>query len=324
MGIVNKYLSFAVVATCLCLHMTRVPHALAQDEADVSQPEFAKYALALRSAILASEDDALRLLASVPGTNSLIDLNSPDETSTAILERLWVPFFQNVLLEIAEEEGNRPAALYYNPLSDAGLYTQWVADGDGEYQIAQLNALPGERLGNDSPRVFDLPEWMTAEDSISVLVDVVAKRRKAFGDYDRQQRLPAENETRYREAVGEFLAIAPRLVQDGAWREGWIDIAWLPATLDRIQELLKARDPVELLKTAPETTLDMAELLSELSDAVVENLLLDRVLAVGEASSLLIGSSPEDGTTYIWVSCQITDDTCTINGLAVLSFIQVI
>ena len=322
MGVWNQYLASFPGAICLFVTLAGIPAAFAQGEADLSRPIFPHYALALRSAVLASENDALRLLATIPGTSALIDLNAPDSESTELIEQLWIPFFQNVLVEIKDEESEEPAALYYNPLSDAGLYTRWAATDDGRYQIVQLMALPGERLGNQGPLVFDLPEWTMADDIVSSLAGIVENRRIAFAEYDRNQRLQSDASVGYRAASNELLAVAPRLVQDTVWREGWSDFPWLPGTLEHIQQLLKAHDPIELVRAAPETGLEMAELLSSLPDTAVENLVLDRVLEAGKDSYLLIGSRPDDGTTYVWVSCRITGSVCAIGGLAVLSFAQ--
>lgn len=318
----NQHMASSAVVLCLCAILASTSTASTHKEADLLQSIFPHYALAFRTAVLSSENDALRLLAAVPGTTALIDLNAPDSESTELLEQLWIPFFQNVMVEIGGEDPQQPAVLYYNPLSDAGLYTRWAVMDDGRYQVVQLMAFPGERLGNQSLKVFDLPEWMMADDIASALADIVYDRRAAFAEFDLSQRLPDGAFAVYQSASSDFMAIAPRLVQDAAWREQWAGFAWLPNTLKRIQQILKERDPVELLNSAPETTPEMAELLSDLPDAVIENLVLDRVLTDRTNDNLLIGSNPEDGTTYVWVTCHEVDGACVIGGFAVLSFAQ--
>lgn len=250
----NRHWALSVAALCLCPLLASIPTVSAQKEVSLSQSIFS-YALALRTAVLAAEDDALRLLATVPGTTALIDLNAPDSESTELIEQLWIPFFRNVVVEIGGEEAQQPTVLYYNPLSDSGLYTRWTATNDGRYQVVRLMAFPGERLGNQGSRVFHLPEWMIADDIVLALADIVDDRRAAFAEFDQSQRRLAETVAGYKSASSDFIAIASRLAQDAVWRERWADLERLPNALERIQQALKEHDPIESLNAVPETAI---------------------------------------------------------------------
>lgn len=144
---------------------------LAGSSAAAEQPDpqrFAAQALALRAAAIEGTNAATTILATIPGS-------APAD----VLPDLWHSFFENAIVKLGRLRAPAPVALYYNPLLDIALITDWEQK-DGHYRVARIRALPGARLGAPTAAVPDQPAWMVADDPITTLAEVTATRLDTF------------------------------------------------------------------------------------------------------------------------------------------------
>ena len=283
---------------------------------------FERQVLEIRDSVLAANDTALSVLSRVPGIGSAIELNAPDDVSSAALEAMWIPFFENALIEMIHEETAGPTAIYYNPLMDVAMYTRWEPNPEGNYRIAQLSVMPGEYLQDVDATVPYLPQWMTAQDPFAELEGISTKRLHAFRTFEEASRRNLQDGTTYSDAADSFLVAEPRLTQSLIWRLEWRNLDWLPLTLATIQAALNAADGDALLAAAPATHPETASFIAELPDGFAEKLILDLILEDGGPNRILLGSGRYDGGTYVCASCEITGNACVLGGISILTVVR--
>ena len=313
------------VPACFMLALTSMHCVSAWEDASAERPEptpFERQVLEVRDAALAANDNALSVLSRVPGIGSVIELNAPDDESSAALEAMWIPFFENALVEMIHEKPAGPAAIYYNPLMDVALYTRWAPNPEGNYRIAQLSVLPGEHLQDADATVPYLPQWMTAQDPFAELEGISAKRLHAFRTFEEADRRTFLDGTAYGDAADSFLVAEPRLTQSLIWRLEWRNLDWLPLTLATIQAALNAADGDALLAAAPATHPETAGFITELPDGFAEKLILDLIMEDGGPNRILLGSGRYDGGTYVCASCEITGNACVLGGISILTVVR--
>ena len=274
---------------------------------------FAASALAFRTAGLAGEGAAMSILSTMPGAKTV-----PGE----LLPALWGPFFENAIVKLGRLKASVPAALYFNPLLDVGLFTLWRQQGD-TYVVYRARVLPGERLDGLRGPVSLLPEWIATKSSpTAALARITAERLERFG-----RRHPAETQAPGR-AISTFADAAAnardamaRLAWNTAQRSVWTDakLQWLGAILNKIEDALDSGDAASLTAIAPETDAGTAAALAQLPRGFVERLSLDMVLGAAENDHLLVGSIPEEGGVYVFAACRMADGDCELRRFALLS-----
>ena len=255
----------------------------------------------------------MSVLSTMPGSNTV-----PGE----LLAALWGPFFENAIVKLGRLKASVPAALYFNPLLDVGLFTLWRRLGD-TYVVHRARVLPGERLDGPGDPVSLLPEWIATKSSpTAALARISAERLERF-----DRRHPAEAQAAGR-AVSTFADAAAnardamaRLAWNAAQRSVWTDarLQWLGATLNEIEDALNSGDAASLTSVAPETDAGTAAALAQLPQAFVERLSLDMVLGAAENDRLLVGSVPEEGGVYVFAACRMADGACELRRFALLS-----
>ena len=312
------------VPASFMLALTSMHCVSAWEDASLGWPEptpFERQVLEIRDSILAADDAALSVLSRVPGIGSVIELNAPDDVSSAALEAMWIPFFENALIETIQQEPAGPTAIYYNPLMDVAMYTRWEPNPEGNHRIAQLSVMPGEYLQDADATVSYLPQWMKAKDPFAELEGISTKRLHAFRTFEEASRRNLTDGTAYGDAADSFLVAEPRLTQSLIWRLEWRNLDWLPLTLATIQAALNAADSDTLLAAAPDTHPETASFIMELPDGFAEKLILDLILEDGGSNRILLGSARYDGGTYVCASCEIAGNACVVGGISILTVV---
>ena len=132
---------------------------------------FASHALALRAAGVAGEQEAVDFLTTLPGSGMV---------AAETLSALWSPFFANAVVKLGRLRSPGPVALYYDPLLDIAVITQWQRQGNG-YRVVSGHGLPGSRLVDPEAEAKLQPRWMTlGEHPVTALVQVASQRLMVF------------------------------------------------------------------------------------------------------------------------------------------------
>lgn len=286
----------------------------AQEESPARQ--FAASALALRAAVVAGDERALAVLATMPGAGMV---------ARETLPALWNPSFTNAIVKLGRLRSSGPAALYYDPLLDIAVLTLWTR-GDEGYRVVSARALPGERLAEPDTAVAVEPSWMSAQDgAVGALSRTTATRLDAFRlAHPTDASEPGHDATPFAVAAADLRAALPRLAWNLAQRVQWTDEAkpWLRPALVGIEEALTARDPAVLRAAAPGTDADTAAALAALPADFAAGLGLDMALESDGQERLLIGSLATDGDTYILALCGLNADACALRRLMLVSLLD--
>ena len=276
-------------------------------DAAAEQPDpkrFAAQALALRTAAIEGTDAATTILATIPGS-------APADA----LPGLWSPFFENAIVKLGRLRAPVPVALYYNPLLDLALITDWEQK-EGHYRVALIRALPGERYADPTATVPDQPAWMVADDPITTLAGVTATRLDTFRQAHpaEAQDAAARNGVTFAAAAKNMRAALPRLLWNAGIRTQWTAETepWLFPALAQVDEALAARTAAALTAVAPDTDTTVADAIASLPAAFAAHLTLDMVLPAGKEKRLLIGSMPDDGDVYLFVLCRMEGTNCAL------------
>ena len=282
----------------------------AQDQQpDTADTLFVTHALALRAAAVAGSRAATDILANAPGTILLTDGADTDETLAVV----WSPFFENAVVKFGRVGSPRPVALYYNPLLDVAVFTEWERR-EQRWQVASVRVLPGERLADPSAAVSSRPVWLESdEDPIEALSRIAEERLSAFrSTHPAQTDEPAPPSTSVAVAAADMQSALLRLMWNVVQRAEWAEeaTAWLQPTLASIDETLNRRDAAALMSAAPDTDQETAAVFSDLPEGFAERLRLDMVLEGDEQERILIGSLPDDGDIYVFILCRLTGGTC--------------
>ena len=272
---------------------------------------FAAQALALRVAAIERNDVATRILAAIPGSG-------PAE----ILPDLWHPFFENAIVKLGRIRAPVPVALYYNPLLDIALITDWEQK-DGHYRVAAIRGIPGERLADPTATVPDQPAWMVADEPIATLARITATRLDTFRQTHpaNAQDAAGRNGLTFATAATNMRATLPRLLWNAGIRTQWTaeTAPWLFPTLAQIDQALAARTTAALTAAAPDTDTTNADAIANLPAAFAARLTLDMILPTGKDKRLLIGSMPDDGDVYLFVLCRMEGADCALRRFMVAS-----
>ena len=276
-------------------------------------------AMALRTAVLASSEPALEMLSLMPGAGLTDHKRTTGEASTRLVELLWKPFFENVVIETREVDSGESAALYYNPLLDVALYTRWRHVSPSDFLMTGFKAIAGEAL-TDPPSDAPLePSWMRANDPVEAFARIAGERLHAVSAFVRDHRSSGAGEIdTYQRDSEDFWAAAPRLLWNVSQRAQWAEEQWLLPTLAQIQTALAAHDKNVLRSLAPHTDAVTEALLTELPHDFADRLALDMVIQDDGGNRILIGSMPEDGEIYIWALCLLEGDTCRLVRFALI------
>ena len=276
-------------------------------DAAAEQPDpkrFAAQALALRTAAIERNDAATKILATIPGS-------APADA----LPGLWAPFFENAIVKLGRLRAPVPVALYYNPLLDIALITDWE-QRDGHYRVATIRALPGERLAVPTATIPDQPAWMVADDPITTLARVTAARLDTFRQTHpaSAQDVAGRNGLTFAAAAANMRTALPRLLWNAGLRTQWTAETepWLFPVLAQIDQALAARTTAALTAAAPDTDTTIADAIASLPAAFAAHLTLDMVLPAGNQKRLLIGSMPDDGDVYLFVLCRMEGTDCIL------------
>ena len=282
--------------------MLVVVAAVAAEQPDPRR--FAAQALALRTAAIERSDAATKILATIPGS-------APAD----VLPGLWHSFFENAIVKLGRLRAPVPVALYYNPLLDIALITDWKQK-DGHYRVAAIRALLGERLADPKAMVPDQPAWMVADDPITTLAGVTATRLDTFRRTHpaKAQDIAGGDGVTFASAAANMRATLPRLLWNAAIRTQWTEETepWLFPVLAQIDQALAARTTAALTAAAPDTDTTIADAIADLPAAFAANLTLDMVLPAGNQKRLLIGSMPDDGDVYLFVLCRMEGTDCIL------------
>ena len=278
--------------------------------------QFAATALALRTAVVAGEEQALDVLAALPGAGMV---------ARETLPALWSLSFANAIVKLGRLRSSGPASLYYDPLLDIAVLTLWTQGEEG-YRVASVRALPGERLAGPDAEVTVEPAWLSAPDgAVGALSRTTAARLDAFRlAHPADATEPGLDTTPFATAAADLRAALPRLAWGLAQRAQWTDEAkpWLRPVLVAVEEALAARDPAVLTATAPATDTDTAAALVSLPIGFVEGLDLDMVLESGANDRLLVASLADDGDTYLLVLCSLDAATCALRRFMLVSLLD--
>ncbi len=283
-------------------------------DAGAEQPDpkrFAAQALAFRAAAIERNDVATRILAAIPGS-------APAE----VLPDLWHAFFENAIVKLGRLRAPTPVALYYNPLLDIALITDWERK-DGHYRVAAIRGMPGERLADPKATVPDQAAWMVADDPITTLARVTATRLDTFRQTHpaNTQDAAGRNGLTFAAAAANMRTALPRLLWNAGIRTQWTAETepWLFPALARIDQALAARSAAALTAAAPDTDTTIAEAIADLPAAFAARLTLDMILPAGKEKRLLIGSMPDDGDVYLFILCRMEGADCALRRFMVAS-----
>ena len=241
-----------------------------------------------------------------------------------MLPVLWRPFFENAIVKLGRLHAEAPVALYYNPLLDVALVTFWERR-EGNYRIASIRALPGERLSTPETPAPTLPEWMGAYDSVAALADIAHQRLTAFRRaHPAQLREGAYDGVTFSAAASDMRAALPRLIWLLAIRAQWAaeTNAWLIPVVAKIDEAMASGDVAAILATASDTDAQTALALARLPPRFAERLTLDMTLEIGGPDRLLIVSSVDDGDIYVFILCRLKESACRLRRFALLSLTE--
>ncbi len=269
---------------------------------------FVMHAVALRANAVAGIDPATEILATIPGSALLTDGAKAED----VLPLIWSPFFENTVVTFSRVDSPAPVALYYNPLLDVAVFTQWEKH-EQEYRVASIRALPGERLTNSSAVVSPRPYWLEADEGpIEALSRITAERIEAFSHAHAAQADGAEPTPT---TDTDMQAALPRLIWNTVQRAEWDEepSTWLQPALVSIDEALDARNATTLMAAAPATDEATASALSGLPEGFAGRLRLDMVLDGDEHERILIGSLPDDGDIYVFVTCRLNGTICALD-----------
>ena len=262
----------------------------------------AGHTLSFRAAAMAGTESAVAVLAGIPGAQLM-----GEKTYLSIL---WRPFFENAVVKLRAPTAH---ALYYNPLMDVALLTQWERRDSG-YRVVSVRALPGERMAGGRASVSSEPPWLAAEDGlIEALARITAERIAVFARGPTSTSAP--------DAVADTRAVLRRLAWNAAMRNQRTGNAepWLPQALAAISEALGTRDAAALTRAAPATDPETAQALAGLPAGFAQGVVLDMVLDFGNEGRLLIGSRPEDGDLYFFVLCRLQGEACRLRRIMMVA-----
>ena len=255
----------------------------------------------------------MSVLSTMPGAETV-----PGE----LLPELWGPFFENAIVKLGRLNASVPAALYFNPLLDVGLFTFWRRQGD-TYVVHKARVLPGERLDGPGGPVSLLPTWIATEFSPpAALTRITAERLEQFGRrHPAEAQAPGRAMSTFADAAANAREAMARLAWNAVQRSEWVDagLPWLDATLNKVEGALNSGDAASMTAAAPETDAGTAAALAQLPRGFVERLSLNMVLGAAENGRLLVGSIPEEGGVYVLAACQMVDGVCELRRLALLS-----
>ena len=282
------------------------PAAAAPQAEPAVTPGFPEQAAALRRAIVARDETAMRVLELLPGVSWLLPPDATEAQRDSVLKQTWGPFFENAVIETRAEDTSAPAALYYNPLLDVAVLTYWERTADSDYRITELRAAPGERLRVADTATLAAPAWMSSATPVETLYETTLARRAAFTDGVVPEP-PGIDDERHARAVGDLRAAQPRLEWNALQRAEWQTraFAWVHPTVAAIGETFAAGDAAALLAQAGDTDPETAAALVSLPAGLVERLTLDMTLDYGEDERLLVISLPDEGEIYIMAECRL-------------------
>ena len=262
----------------------------------------AGHTLSFRAAAMAGTESAVAVLAGIHGAQLM-----GEKTYLSIL---WRPFFENAVVKLRPSTAH---ALYYNPLMDVALLTQWERR-DSDYRVVSVRAVPGERMAGGRASVSSEPPWLAAEDGlIEALARITAERVAVFARGSTSPSAP--------DAVADTRAVLRRLAWNAAMRNQRTGNAepWLPQALAVVSEALETRDAAALTRAAPATDPETAQALARLPAGFAKGVVLDMVLDFGNEGRLLIGSRPEDGDLYFFVLCRLQGEACRLRRIMMVA-----
>lgn len=271
---------------------------------------FQTYALALRQAGVERTDIALHVFGLIPGVSRLLPPTASDVEQDVILGAIWGPFFENAIVEVGNVKTPAPIAIYYNPLLDVALWTQWERSNDLSYRITRLRAAPGERLTVSDVEVPATPRWMTEVAPVEALSEITIERLSSHL-FD-SSFLDSGNleDVAYDQAAQELRAAQLRLEWNMLQRSQW-SVAyaqWLSKTISVIEETMELKDAAALVSRAPDTDPETSMIIADLPDGFVSDLVLDMVLEYDEEYRILIISMQSDGEIYVLIHCRLDLD----------------
>ena len=316
--LVGRWPIIAVVVALACpilavLHPTRT---ISSELEESAARLFAAHVLDLRAAGVAGEARAEDVLAAIPGSGMI---------GTDALPHLWSPFFANSVVKLGRVQSARPVALYYDPLLDIAILAYWMR-AEEMYHVTSVRAMPGERLEDPDAPGSVLPSWMTGgEELISSLASHAESRLGAFSNANPiDAREPGQDNATFAAAAADMRAVLPRLAWSVGQRERWVDgtLPWLELTLATIENALASGDAGELIRAAPGTGEDTAEVLAGLPPEFFAGLVLDMVLKAEGGGRILIGSLPGDGDVYVLVLCRLEEEYCALNRFMLASLLE--
>ena len=235
----------------------------------------------------------------------------------AVMDFQWRRFFDNMGISFGRLRSPTPIALFYNPLLDIGLLTYWERRIES-HAVTSAILLPGERLENPdgwahSAMFASAPPWMEDEnDMLAALARSAASRVEAFhAAHPVKSREPARDELTFAEADQLLRAVMRRLA---TWYEQQRSIRawWVRPVESEIASRLAARNPMVLMRAAPDTDPLTANALARVSEDAVTRFTLHMVLdVVGDGHRLLLGSL-RDTLSIIPVTCLLSDGGCNL------------
>ena len=277
--------------------------------------QFAAYALELRDLGVAGDEQFSDFVRTMPGSRIV------DEK---VLHPLWRSSISNTIVKLGRLRSDSPVSMYYDPLLDIAVLAYWVRENDA-LRIASARALPAERMSDSKTQASPTPEWLSSDKStIEALVSVTERRLSAFEQMHPAQSIEAaKNTTTFASAAGDMRMVLLRLIQNAERQSKWTapDYAWLESLLSLVEELLALQDVYLLIANAPDTDRETASALTELPSQYIADLALDMVLEYDE-QRLLIGSSVQDGDTYVIVLCTLSAESCELRKLALVSLLE--
>ena len=238
---------------------------------------------------------------------------------------MWPAFFGNAMVALGRLRSPRPAALYYNPLLDVAVATNWAKE-DGGWQVAAAQAFPGESFRGPPRAVPPRPSWMSADPGmVEALSAITASRLADFHRFHPPEATSgARVTTSFAEDAAHARAAWPRLEWNARQHAGWTSgaQAWLRPTLAKVTETLSSGDAGVVAAAAPATDATTAEAVAGLPRGLAVRLTLDMILDAGGDRRLLIGSLPEDGQVYFLVMCRLEGAACSLSRIVMVSLLD--
>ena len=279
---------------------------------DAEAGSFAAHALALRAAIVKGGGGAV--LSRIPGG---LSRRPPPE--------MWPAFFRNAMVALGRLRSPGPAALYYNPLLDVAVATNWAKE-DGDWRVITAQAYPGESFGGPPRAVPPRPSWISADLGMVEALSAITASRLA--DFHRFHPPEAQSGARVTTSFAEDAAYAraawPRLAWNARQHARWTSggQAWLRPTLAKVTDTLSSGDASVIAAAAPATDAATAEAVAGLPEGLASRLTLDMILDAGGDRRLLIGSLPEDGQVYFLVMCRLEAAACSLRRIVMVSLLD--